>query len=160
MRAFDMEFAKDKNKRICFSSYDADNNIDLKDLSQLLESQMVVKISICKAPVRGCLSLWNIFHEYIVLETRDCQSGDHTSFWSIEKHCKGFEVQNSTEMVDVVNKINYKDRSFSFSWLPQIIQQFEFVHPIATVALCHFLREWPEAEFRTDNTLQHFSIQL
>lgn len=159
MRAFDMKFTKDKNKHIRFSSYDADDKIDLQDICQLLESQMVVKISIMKAPVRGCLSLWNIFHEYIVLETRDCQSGD-TSFWSIEKHCTGFEIQNSTEIADVVDKINYKDRSFSFSWPPQMIEQFEFVNSIATDALCHFLREWTKAEFSTDNTVQHFSSQL
>ena len=147
----DMEFDTRNDQHIQFTSYDKNvvNNLfdnqefDLGRICKHLHYQKILSLSIWNAPVYGWFSLHNIFHEFLVYETRGLTFPfNGTSYWSIEKNSQGFELQHSSKKEDIINFINNQKRATSFAWItPQKLDEIRFSFHMATDALLSVLRE-------------------
>ena len=136
----DIEYDKDPNHNVRFSLYDKNvfnhtSKHNLTNICEHLQSQKMEMISTWKAPVHGWFSIKDIYHEFLVYQTKG--PSDVTSYWSIEKNMEGFDMQLSSRISDVVQYVNYKTRAFS--WKPQLISEFKFSYPTASARLLHFL---------------------
>ena len=147
----DIEFDTRNDQHIQFRSYDKNvvNNLfdnqefDLGRICKHLHYQKILSLSIWNAPVYGWFSLNNIFHEFLVYETRGLTFPfNGTSYWSIEKNSQGFELQHSSKKEDIINFINNQKRATPFAWItPQKLDEIRFSFHMATDALLSVLRE-------------------